>query len=163
MSYIFSKTSSSYISGNETFLYFIEKKFFLIFWEMELTAPKIKKIGGNFPSSKKKKNTLKKFLLLREMKFSSSRMGLAKTEKQTFLLFLWKYFPHASGWLLIKLQKKFLGSEIKIKLIMLTISAKVFDNFIFSIETISAEARKILVLAFVGFRRGCIGALKKSF
>ena len=62
-----------------------------------------------------------------------------------------------------KAAKKFLGSGIKIKLIMLTISAKVLNNFIFSIETISAQARKILVLTFVGFRRGCIGALKKSF
>ena len=93
MSYIFSKTSSSYISGNETFLYFLEKKFFLIFWEIKLTAPKIKKIGGNFPSSKKKKNTLKKFLLLREMNFLAPGWDLQRPKNKNFFYFSENIFP----------------------------------------------------------------------
>ena len=56
--------------------------------------------GGNFPSSKNKKNTLKKFLIFREMELSSLKLKkllylkreLAKPENQKFLIFRFTFF-----------------------------------------------------------------------
>ena len=41
-------------------------------------------------------------------------------------------------------------------------TACIYQTAIFSTETISAETRKILTLAFVCFRRGWIGTLRKK-
>ena len=95
-----------YISGNGNFLYFLKRKFFfysrngtfLIFQEMESTKKffifqetelfhisyngNLKKTsyisGSSSPSSKNKKNTLKKFLIFREMDLYSPPKKLIK-------------------------------------------------------------------------------------
>ena len=75
---IFSQKGYFLYFGKRNFLYFL-KRAFLIFPEMELSILKNKKFQEeNFPSSKNKKITLKKCLIFREMKLSSSE-NLNKT------------------------------------------------------------------------------------
>ena len=67
-------------------LIFSQKKAFLIFWEMEIFFKK-NIFGGNFASLKnKKKDTLKRFLIFREMEFSSPK------HKRFLIFFLRKIF-----------------------------------------------------------------------
>ena len=70
----------------KNFLYFFSKKSFLIFWEMELSIPKIKKFlifqEGTFQAQKIKKKTLwKSFSYFRKWKF------LAPSLKSSYIFF----------------------------------------------------------------------------
>ena len=57
------------------FLYFSQKNVFLIYCEMELSSPKIKKFQEEtFQARKIKKLTLKIFLTFREMEISSPNL-----------------------------------------------------------------------------------------
>ena len=71
-------------------LVFSQKKLFLLFQELELYSPMIKKFPeGTFRAKKIKKPTQKKFLILREIELSSSKLKELYTfSKKVFLTFL---------------------------------------------------------------------------
>ena len=62
----------------KNFLIFSQKKVFLIFREMKLSSPKLKKLlifqKRTFRPQKIKKNTLKKFLIFQEIELSSPKL-----------------------------------------------------------------------------------------
>ena len=72
----------------KTFLYFLKKNFSYI--SGNFLTSSLKKSGGNFPSSKNKKNTLKKFLIFWEMEVFSPKL------KNSYI-FLKSIFSYISG------------------------------------------------------------------
>ena len=69
--------------------YIFSKKIFLMFWQMKLSSPKIKKFWKGLSELKKlKKATLKKFLIFRDMELFSFKLKNSYIFlKKTFLIF----------------------------------------------------------------------------
>ena len=113
---------------------FSKKKLFHIFEKMELFKQPLIFQEGTFQAWKIKKSTLKKLLFFSKWNFLATSL---------------KIIIYISG---LKLQRP------KNKSVL----AKVFNIFIFCMKIISAEERKVSVLAFFRFKKGRIGALRKK-